>query len=281
MKVGIVLIGGSLQGIYGHTGVMSAIHDAGIKPDVILGASAGSIVAALYATGKDIREMYKMMAALKADDFLDVMSRWEIAYEFVWNKTRSFTGFVKGKALERYVEKHLGATDHFKYCKIPLYVSAYNIRTKQLQLFSTGKISEKVRASAAIPMLFQPKKIDNEYYMDGALNKYELSIALHDLRPDLDVIIVSHIESEMQTGENMFMPDSRFPIFEITKKALEIKDHQRWNKKLGDTKIIHIHPIVRTPVNIFKPNKYLARAVYHEAKTYAKYYLKKELEKLK
>lgn len=280
MKVGVVLIGGSLQGIYAHTGVMSAIHDTGIKPSVILGASAGSIVGSLYCVDKDIREMYRMMSTLKAEDYIDLMTRWEMAYEFIWNKTRGFSGFAKGNQLEKYMRQHLGEKDDFLKCSIPFYVAAFQIKSRELKLFSTGKISEKVRASTAIPMMFQPKKIDGEYYFDGALRKYDLTNALHDIRPDLDVILVSHIRSEMQTGKNMFMPDSRFPIFDITKVALEIKDYPRWKHKIGETKIIHVHPPVRTPVNIFKPDKYLARAVYHEAKTYSKYHLRKELEKL-
>lgn len=281
MKVGLILIGGSLRGIYAHTGIISALQDQQIKPELVLGASAGSIVAALYASGKDLHTMYRLMATLTPEDYLDVIPRWKLLYEFVVNQAKSFSGFVEGKQLENYIKTHLGRNDRFSRCIVPLYISAVNLRTEQVELFSTGRISEKVRASAAIPMLFMPKKIDNDYYIDGALNQYELPTAMHDLRPDLDVIIVSHVDSEIQAAESAFIPDNRFPIFDIVRKALKIKDTPRWPKKIGNTRVIHIHPKVRTPVNIFKPDKYLARAVYHEAKTYAKYRLRKELEKLK
>jgi predicted acylesterase/phospholipase RssA len=281
MKVGLVLIGGSLKGIYGHTGVVSALHQLKIKPDVILGASAGSVVGALYSCGKDIREMYKMMSELKTSDYLDVLPKWKLFYEFVFNHAKDFSGFVEGKALEDYIAKHLGNNNDFTKAQIPFYVSAFNLRTQELQLFSTGKVSDKVRASTSIPMLFCPKKIDGDYYIDGALKKYELPIALHDIYPDLDLMIVSHVDSELQSGENAFIPDNRFPIFEISRRALHIKDCQHWHKKLDNTNIIYVTPKVRTPVNIFKPNKHLARAVYHEVKAYTKHHLIKELAKLK
>jgi NTE family protein len=60
-KYGLVLSGGGTRG-FAHLGVIAALHDIGIKPDVITGASAGSIVGAFVAAGKspkEIRDIFK------------------------------------------------------------------------------------------------------------------------------------------------------------------------------------------------------------------------------
>src|SRR6185369_9278187 len=96
LKIGLILIGGSLKGIYGHSGIVVALRELGIQPKVILGASAGSIVGSFMAVGFDNKWMIAKMLALTADQFLDKIGRWDILKEFIINKARNFRGFIKG-----------------------------------------------------------------------------------------------------------------------------------------------------------------------------------------
>src|SRR6185295_2447940 len=103
LKIGLILIGGSLKGIYGHTGIVTAIRDLGITPKVILGASAGSIVGSFMAVGLDNKWMIQKMLTLTAEQFLDKISRLDILKEFIINKAKNFRGFIKGDKIEEYV----------------------------------------------------------------------------------------------------------------------------------------------------------------------------------
>src|SRR5579863_2523286 len=100
LSIGVILIDGSLKGIFGHTGVVAAIRDVGIHPKVILGASAGSVVGSFYAIGLDNKTMLHKMLTLTADQFLDPIGRFDILKELIFNKARNFRGFIKGQKLE-------------------------------------------------------------------------------------------------------------------------------------------------------------------------------------
>src|SRR5690242_848761 len=107
-KIGLILIGGSLKGIYGHTGVVAAIRDIGIHPTVILGASAGSIIGSFMAVGLDNKTMLHKMLTLTPKQFLDPIGRIDILKEFVIHKAKNFRGFIKGDKLEEYVRLGIG-----------------------------------------------------------------------------------------------------------------------------------------------------------------------------
>src|SRR5690348_6481028 len=123
-KIGLILIGGSLKGIYGHTGIVAAIRDLGIHPKVILGASAGSIIGSFMATGMDNKQMLHKMLTLTPKQFLDPVGRIDILKEFVLHRAKNFRGFIKGDQLETYVKTAIGDKDDFTKTQIPFYVSA-------------------------------------------------------------------------------------------------------------------------------------------------------------
>jgi NTE family protein len=273
LKIGLILIGGSLKGIYGHTGIVAAIRDLGIEPKVLLGASAGSVIGSFMAVGLDNKTMLNKMLTLTADQFLDKISRFDILKEFIINKAKNFRGFIKGDRLEEYVRLALLDKDDFGKTVVPFYVAATDLKTYKLSLFNTGKISEKCRASTAIPMMFIPKLIDGQYYIDGALLKDDLPKALLDVHPDLDYIIVSNFSYEQATDDNSYLDDDAFPMVEIVRRAMSINEKYTWPKRIGKTKLIYLAPGLTQPVDIFKPNPALARSVFKDSYKYATYYI--------
>jgi NTE family protein len=283
MKVGVILIGGSLKGIYGHAGFLSALDELGkysIKPDVILGASAGSIIAAFYAAGLSHAAMYRKMTTLKPNEFVDLESRFGLLYEFIVNKAKTFTGFVKGDKLQEYVKEALGDKDDFSKMKLPLYIAATNLDNYELTLFNSGTISDKVRASTAIPMMFKPKKIGNTNYIDGAVVKELLPAALINMEPDLDLVIVSNYSHEHTTVEENYLENSKLPILEIIRRVFAMHESKNWPTLIGRTKIIHLNPALQIPVDLFHPDKETGVKVFEASKKYAKYHLRKELRKI-
>lgn len=266
-KIGLILIGGSLKGIYGHVGILNALVDLRIKPDVILGASAGSIVASFHAVGLSLSQMIHLMTTLQKEDYIDLTSKFRLLTEFAVKQGRNFTGFLNGDKLEHYVQKNLLPFDDFSKTKIPLYIATTNLSLKKLVIFKDGTISDKVRASTAIPMLFKPKKLGTDCYVDGAFSADHLPYELLKLHPDLDMIIVSNFSSEEVSEGDSWLKESSLPLFAIIKRTLEVAEHITLPDKINDTQIIQVHPKILTPVSIFHPDKNLAMSVYNQSRS--------------
>lgn len=151
-KVALVLGGGGAKGL-AHVGVIAELEKAGIRPDVVIGTSAGAIVGSIYASGKTGDELVVL-----AQDF-DVMTLLDIS--------PSHQGLIEGKKLRQYVNAQAGA-DMTKFPK-KLGVVATD-ETGQAVLFTTGETGLAVQASSSVQKLFIAPRIPEPYgkkYYDG------------------------------------------------------------------------------------------------------------------
>lgn len=153
MKIGLALSGGGSRGFV-HTGVLQALEEAGIEADVISGTSAGSIVGSLYA------------AEYPADQIFNILNEgsW---YHFL-SFSISIRGLIKHNYLHNKVLQYL-PHDTFKELKKELYIAATNLNTGKVKYFSNGSLADIIVASSSIPLVFEPKKIEENYYVDGGL----------------------------------------------------------------------------------------------------------------
>ena len=145
--------GGAARG-FAHIGVIQVLEESGIQPDLVVGTSAGSLVAALYASGKSGSEL--AMLALGMDE--SAITDW--AYPG--------RGLIRGDALARYVREQTGGRD-FDKMKLPLGIVATDLANGDPILFQRGDVGTAVRASSAVPAVFQPVKIGEREYVDGGL----------------------------------------------------------------------------------------------------------------
>ena len=143
VKVGIALGGGAAKG-FAHIGVIKMLEANGIKPVVVSGTSAGSVVGALYASGMDAYAMQEKAFALDEARIRDV--------------SLFSGGVVKGQKLQDYVNELVGGRTIEKMRK-PLAVVATN-------LANTG---QAVRASSSIPGVFEAVAIGKAHYVDGGV----------------------------------------------------------------------------------------------------------------
>jgi NTE family protein len=157
VRIGLALGGGAARG-FAHIGVIKALEAQGIVPDIVVGTSAGSVVGALYAAGHDGFALQK--TALDMDEAM--ISDWALP---LFNKV---SGVLKGQALQDYVNKSVGNVPIEKF-KIPFGAVATDLKTGQPILFRRGNAGMAVRASSAVPSVFQPVKIGNNTYVDGGL----------------------------------------------------------------------------------------------------------------
>jgi NTE family protein len=152
-RIGLALGGGAARG-FAHIGVIQVLEEAGIRPDLVAGTSAGSLVAALYASGKTGAEMAALAMAMDEGAITD----WAFP-------TR---GLIRGEALARYVRDQTGGRP-IEQMKLPLGIVATHLDSGAAVLFQRGDTGLAVRASSAVPAVFQPVKIGPAEYVDGGL----------------------------------------------------------------------------------------------------------------
>lgn len=152
-RVGLALGGGAARG-FAHIGVIQALEESGLRPDLVVGTSAGSLVAALYAAGRSGRELHDLALAMDESALTD----WSFPGR----------GVLRGEALARYVREATGGR-LIEQMKLPLGIVATELDTGAPVLFRRGDTGTAVRASSAVPAVFQPVRIGDREYVDGGL----------------------------------------------------------------------------------------------------------------
>lgn len=199
MSIGLALSGGGAKGM-AHIGVIEALKDFGIKIDYIAGTSSGSIVAALYAAGYKPNEILKLVNKYK-DNIIDVDKNLGFKlFGSLVNKKVSIKGFIKGNKIEktlRYVLKQKNIEDIADII-MPIALPAVDLNTGEIVYFwnsnkdkednnrtcliedsnkyddvpsykTKGDLASIIRASCSVPGVFVPKKIGEDYYVDGGV----------------------------------------------------------------------------------------------------------------
>jgi NTE family protein len=152
-NIGLVLSGGGTRG-FAHLGLIEALNEAGIFPDIISGTSAGALAGVLYADGYTPKEILHLMNTGSRLDFM----RPALPRE----------GLLQIGGIIKILKSCLSAKT-FEELKIPLYVTATDLNNGKAEYFSSGNLLDPVIASASIPVLFQPVMINDVYYVDGGV----------------------------------------------------------------------------------------------------------------
>jgi len=151
--IAFVLGGGGARG-FAHAGVLKVLDDAGIRADLVVGTSAGSLVGALYAGGIRNDELLETALAVQRDELVD----------FVF----PHRGFIEGNRLQTYIDKALKGR-LIEQLDIPFVAVATELATGKLVAFTRGDTGMAVRASCSVPVIFQPTAIRGSEYVDGGL----------------------------------------------------------------------------------------------------------------
>lgn len=155
LKLGLALGGGAARG-FAHVGVIAVLEEAGIRPQLVVGTSAGSLVAALYASGKTSAQLQQTALNMEEVAITD------------WMLPIIGRGMFRGDALAKYVNE-LVAGRQMENMVIPLGIVATDLGNGNAVLFQKGDTGTAVRASSAVPAVFVPVKINGREYVDGGL----------------------------------------------------------------------------------------------------------------
>jgi NTE family protein len=155
-KIGLALGGGAARG-FAHVGVIQVLEEAGISPVLVTGTSAGSLVAALYASGKNGAQLQKVAESMDESTIAD------------WTLPFFGRGVLRGEALAKYVNAQVGQK-LIEAMPLPLGIVATDLNSGNDMLFQRGDTGTAVRASSAVPAVFTPVKINGHDYVDGGLS---------------------------------------------------------------------------------------------------------------
>lgn len=173
---GLALSGGAARGL-AHIGILARLEEAGLRPDYIAASSAGAIVGALYASGVSPHEMQDVALSLK---WTDLFRPWP-----------TFSSLLSSRGLARVLLKHCRVT-RIEELPIPLAVVATDFETGDSVAFTSGDLIPAVQASASIPIVLPPVRIDDRYYMDGGVAQEMPVHAVRALGADIVVACDVH-----------------------------------------------------------------------------------------
>lgn len=206
-RIGLVLSGGGARG-FAHIGVIQALKEAGIHPDVVSGTSAGAIVGALFADGYSPKEIMKLMnSSSRLDYFIPAVPRG---------------GFLQMSGLIKILKNNLRAKS-FEELKIPLYITATDLNNGKAVYFSSGELLYPIIASASIPVLFRPLVINNIQYVDGGV---------------LDNLPIKPIEEQCRYIIGSFVNPTGFEervtsLMQIVERTFLLSMSKEFNEKAG------------------------------------------------
>jgi NTE family protein len=150
-RVALVLGSGGPRG-FAHIGALKALEDGGVRPDIIVGSSVGSMVGALYAAGMNAREIERLAYELNVMEFFETSILWG--------------GLASGRAVQAYVNERVQGKP-IEALPIPFVAAATRVSDGKLALFNRGDTGLAVRASGASPGQFAPVQVGSEMYVDG------------------------------------------------------------------------------------------------------------------
>jgi NTE family protein len=208
-RIGLALGGGAARG-FAHIGVIQVLEENGIRPDLIAGTSAGSLVAALYASGKSGKELGALAESMDESAFTD------------W----AFPGraLIRGEGLAHYVRQQTGGRT-IEQMRIPLGIVATDLDSGHAILFQLGDPGVAVRASSAVPAVFQPVRIGTHEYVDGGLVAPVPVQFARQMGADLVIAVdISQAPEGAATSDAMRMLLQTFSIMARSINNFELRD---------------------------------------------------------
>jgi len=202
-KIALVLGGGAARG-FAHVGVIRALEQEKIPIDMVIGTSVGSLIGAIYASDVNSFDLEWTAFQLEKEDIFDFG---------VLNAVTGM-GFAKGDKLEAWVKGHIKTTN-IEQMKIPFAAVAADLNWGYKVVLDKGSVARAIRASAAIPGVFQPVQHQGKILVDGGVvDNIPISVAK---AKGADLVIAVDISSNLGNPNIMFALN-----VEQSKKAADV-----------------------------------------------------------
>ena len=208
-KIGLVLGSGGLRGM-AHIGVLKVLEEEKIPIAFIVGCSIGSLVGGLYASGYSAKRLDRMACRLKRSEWIDIVI--------------PRMGLFAGKKMLTAIDK-MARQRMLEETKIPIYIVATDLCKGKEVVIQKGNLAEAIRASTAVPGIFEPFAKDGTLYVDGALVDPMPVDAARALGADIVVGV------DLMHGSNVPVIDM---IFDVVLQSIEVVQRQLGYEKYKD-----------------------------------------------
>ena len=246
MKLGLALGGGGVRGL-AHVPALEMLDELGIRPDRIAGTSMGAIIGAMYAagvSGEKIRQCVQGLTILKSDKPKDV---WEKKDKLShWFK---FFRFSKGRKAILSADGFLSLlfegleVEDFSDLEIPLDVVATDYYRDEKVVIGTGDLKLAVKASMAIPGVFEPVVHDGRVLVDGGMAD---NLPYGVLQDDCDIVIAIDVLPVRKVDETE-PPNLVTAVLGMFDTLIERNTEDRLNE---DPPTIYVRPELRDIVTL-------------------------------
>jgi len=210
-NTGLVLSGGGTRG-FAHLGVIAALYEKGIKPEVISGVSAGAIAGAFIAGGKT------------PEDILKIFKKgWFFKYTKIHLPV---DGLLKLDGVKEIIENEIEAKN-IEDLEMPFSICVSNLNKGVVEYKNTGPLAKTVLASCSIPILFAPVELGRDSYVDGGLMD---NIPIEPIKKDCKNIIVSNISpiNPRAKVKNLIQIATRTVYMSVNANIEEIRKKSTW-----------------------------------------------------
>lgn len=222
-RLGVALTGGGARG-FAHAGALAAIEEAGHKPDIIAGVSAGSFVGTLYAAGVSPKKFIELFGERKAKKFVELHLK--------------DGGVFTMTPFRRLIERNIGPYKNLEELPIPTYIGVTDFDHGIAREFHTGPIPERVVASCSIPIAFPPVTIDNTKYVDGGVLRNHPAWIIRDKCEFLIGVNVSPLEEKIKGDVDTIM-SALMRTYNLMAKANQHQDMELCDLNIETPEISH------------------------------------------
>jgi NTE family protein len=218
-----VLGGGGLLGAV-EVGMLRALLEARVRPDLIVGTSVGALNGALVATDPEPRVVDRLVrlwesAASSGEVYGDGPVRQ------VTRAVRTGTHLHSAKPLRDRLAQELGDLT-FAELAVPFQCCAASIERAAEHWFTTGRVTDAVMASAAVPGLLRPARVDDEHYLDGGIvNSVPVGRAVECGATTVFVLQVGRVDRPLSVPTKPW---------EVARVSFEIARRHRFNREMAE-----------------------------------------------
>jgi NTE family protein len=190
--IGVALGAGGAKGL-SHIAFLQALDELGVRPAVMAGTSIGAVIGGFYAAGVSGAGLEQLVREIGFRDLYKIVLDFSIL---------SNSAIFKGKGVEDFLSREIPART-FEEVEIPLKVVATNFWDRRPVVFESGNLITAIRASMALPAIFEPVFLNEMVLIDGgAVNPLPYDL----IRQECDLTIAIDV-----SGEKTYAPEDPVP----------------------------------------------------------------------
>lgn len=247
-KLGVALSGGGARG-FAHAGALMAIEEAGLKPDIVAGVSAGSVVAILYAAGIKPIEIPQLFSNAGMSDFTTL--------------SLGQGGILSAEKFKKFIMKAIGDYTRLEDLPMPVYIGVTDFDRGVATEFHRGPIGDVMLASCSIPIVFRPVNIDGVNYVDGGVLRNHPAWIIRDKCETLIGVNVSPLN---QRANPSSLLDVAMRTYNLMAKANQNADMNLCDISVSTPEIAHYKVFNLKNINSVFTSGYIhARKALREA----------------